>query len=245
MTPVYQQRLAAGQIEKPEPVDTEALLQLPPSARRSALIFLAGVAVIVVLGLFSSLRPTVGTGNDAVRVSITASIEMIMGLVAGAIFLTTKVKAADVTKQSTFPAGVVGAVALFGIAWLANTFIAANQTQIVRVLGTAVERASWLFAIALFVVGALTTSQSTATNAIVPIGLSLGLSAATITGFWPAVTGIYFLPANGSQIATVAFDQTGTTKIGSAVLNHSFMIPLLIFTVVAVLVGLGMSRIVG
>jgi anaerobic C4-dicarboxylate transporter DcuA/anaerobic C4-dicarboxylate transporter DcuB len=167
-----------------------------------------------------------------------------MGIVAGAIFLTCRVKASEVTKQSTFPAGIVGAIALFGIAWLANTFIAANQTHIVAALGTAVKSAGWLFAIALFVVGALTTSQSTATNAIVPIGLILGLSAATITAFWPAVVGIYFFPANGSQIATVAFDQTGTTRIGKAVVNHSFMVPLLIFTVVGILIALGMSRIV-
>lgn len=57
-----------------------------------------------------------------------------------------------------------------------------------------------------------------------PIGLSLGLSAATITAMWPSCRGSYFLPANGSQIATVAFDQTGSTRIGKAVLNHSLMV---------------------
>ncbi|MGH9118657.1 MAG: anaerobic C4-dicarboxylate transporter family protein [Acidimicrobiales bacterium] len=243
--PVYQDRLGKGLLQEPQAVDVDKMLALPPEAKRSAIIFLAGVGVIVLFGLFGGLRPTVGTGDAAAQVSVTTTIQLVMGVVAGLIFLTCRVKAADVPKQSTFGAGVVGAIALFGIAWMANTFIAAHEDVIVDVLGDAVEQASWLFGVALFVVAALTTSQSTATNAIVPIGLSLGLTAGTITAFWPSVTGIYFLPANGSQVATVAFDQTGTTKIGKAVLNHSFMIPLLIFTAVSVAVALPISALVG
>jgi anaerobic C4-dicarboxylate transporter DcuB len=90
----------------------------------------------------------------------------------------------------------------------------------------------------------LTTSQSSATNAIVPIGLSLGLSPSLITAMWPAAMGIYILPANGSQVSTVSFDQTGTTKIGKYVLNHSFQLPTLLFMVVAIAVGLVMAAIV-
>ncbi len=51
---------------------------------------------------------------------------------------------------------------------------------------------------------------------------------------WQALSGVLFLPANGTQLAAVAVDETGTTKIGKAVVNHSFMIPLLVSTVVAV-----------
>jgi anaerobic C4-dicarboxylate transporter DcuA/anaerobic C4-dicarboxylate transporter DcuB len=90
----------------------------------------------------------------------------------------------------------------------------------------------------------LTTSQSSATNAIVPIGLSLGLSPALITGMWPAAMGIYILPAHGSQVSTVSFDQTRTTRIGKFVVNHSFQPPTLIFIVAGILVGLLMAAIV-
>ena len=47
-----------------------------------------------------------------------------------------------------------------------------------------------------------------------------------------------FLPTNGSQIATVEIDRTGTTRIGRFVINHSFLVPVLIYAVVAVGVGL-------
>lgn len=72
----------------------------------------------------------------------------------------------------------------------------------------------------------------------------LGLSPAVITAMWPSVMGMYFLPANGSQIATVAFDQTGTTKIGKAFLNHSFMVPTLVFVAVGMVVGFIVSPLV-
>ena len=55
--PEYQRRVAAGEIQ---PIDMSVLeeRQLPPEAKRSTMIFLAGIAVIVmVLGMFEQLRP--------------------------------------------------------------------------------------------------------------------------------------------------------------------------------------------
>lgn len=241
--PVYQQRLKDGLVKAPESADIDSST-LPPNAKRSALIFLGGVALIVLLGLFEDLRPMVGSGDDAARVSVTVTIQIVMGAVGALILLLPGVKGSDVAKQPTFAAGMTGAIALFGLAWLADTFIEAHNDEIVESLSNVVQDYKILFAVALFFVAALTTSQSGATRSIVPIGLSLGLSAASITAMWPAAMGMYFLPANGSQIATVAFDQTGTTKIGKAVLNHSFLLPTLIFVVVAMAVGFLVSPLV-
>ena len=100
-----------------------------------------------------------------------------------------------------------------------------------------------LFALALFILAALTTSQSATTRTLVPIGLSI-LPVAPVVAMWQALSGVLFLPANGTQLAAVAVDETGTTKIGKAVVNHSFMIPLLVSTVVAVGVGLVIAQFV-
>ena len=244
--PEYQKRLAEGQI-KPPVVDAHEN-KLPATAVLSASLFLAGVAVIVFFGLFENLRPVIGTDDDGdpLRLSVTVIIEVVMGIIAALIFVFCKVKAADVPKQSTFPAGIVGAIALFGIAWLANTFVAANQTLIVDGLGSVVSGSSaflgaLLFALALFAVAMLTTSQSSATNAIVPIGITIGLPASLLVGLWPAAMGIYTLPANGSQVATVAFDQTGTTKMGKFVLDPSFQLPNLVYVGTAIVVGVALS----
>ncbi len=93
---------------------------------------------------------------------------------------------------------------------------------------------------------ALTTSQSATTNTVVPIGLALpGLGVGAIIAMWQALVGVYFLPANGNQLACVAQDLTGSTRIGKYVLNHSFMVPLLICTVVSVVVGLVLQKVLG
>ncbi|KRC51013.1 hypothetical protein ASE16_08730 [Leifsonia sp. Root227] len=244
--PVFQKRLADGQIQPP--TEDAHDQKLPRTAVLSAAIFLVGVGVIVFFGLFEGLRPVIGTNDDGspLRLSVTVIIEVTMGVIAALIFLLCKVKASDVPKQATFPAGMVGAIALFGIAWLANTFVAANQKLIVDGLGSVVSGSSAflgavLFAIALFAVAMLTTSQSSATNAIVPIGITIGLPAALLVGLWPATMGIYTLPANGSQVATVAFDQTGTTKMGRFVVDHSFQLPNLVYIGVAIIVGVALS----
>ncbi|MEV4669425.1 anaerobic C4-dicarboxylate transporter family protein [Microbacterium sp. LWO12-1.2] len=244
--PEFQRRLADKQIQPPV-VDAHET-KLPRTAVLSAALFLIGVGVIVLFGLFQGLRPVIGTDDagDPVRLSVTVIIEVVMGVIAALIFVFCKVKAADVPKQPTFPAGLVGAIALFGIAWLANTFVAANQTLIVDGLGSVVSGSSaflgaLLFALALFAVAMLTTSQSSATNAIVPIGITIGLPAPLLVGLWPSTMGIYTLPANGSQVATVAFDQTGTTKMGKFVFDHSFQLPNLVYVGVAIIVGVTLS----
>ena len=75
--------------------------------------------------------------------------------------------------------------------------------------------------------------------------VAIGLPAPLLAGLWPAAMGMYILPANGSQVATVAFDQTGTTKMGRFVFDHSFQIPNLVYMVVAIAVGVAMSFVVG
>jgi anaerobic C4-dicarboxylate transporter DcuA/anaerobic C4-dicarboxylate transporter DcuB len=154
------------------------------------------------------------------------------------ILFLGKPAVADVPDQSVFKAGMISAIALFGIAWLTATFIAAHEEFIIDTIGGWVTDWKVLFALAVFLVAALTTSQSTATRTIVPIGLAAGLSPGLVTGMWAgALSGVYTLPANGTQIAAANFDHSGTTKLGTKLLDHSFFVPMLIMTVVTVAVG--------
>lgn len=61
--------------------------------------------------------------------------------VAAAIVALAKVKASEIVKISLFDSGMVAVVALFGVAWIANTFIAANQTVIVDGLDSPARQA--------------------------------------------------------------------------------------------------------
>ena len=207
--------------------------------RNSALVFLFGVIAIVVLGLFPNLRPAFEVeGEGAVPIDMTTTIVLVMFVVGTVILFVGRPDVRTVPDQTVFKAGMISAIALFGIAWLTATFIAAHEDFIIDTVGAWVTDWRFLFALAVFIVAALTTSQSTATRTIVPIGLAAGLPAGLVTGMWAgALGGVYTLPANGTQIAAANFDLSGTTKLGSKLVDHSFFVPMLIMSVVTIIVG--------
>ena len=59
-----------------------------------------------------------------------------------------------------------------------------------------------------------------------------------------SLNGYFFIPTYGSLIAAINFDLSGTTRIGKYVINHSFMVPGLVATSVAVVTGLALARVV-
>ena len=234
--PEYQRRLATGEIAPPAPA---ADIQLQPYAKRSVAIFLAGVAAICLFGFVEGIRPTVAAEGGGVEpMSVTPLIQMIMLTAAALMLIFAHVKAADIPGTPIFKSGMVAMIALFGIAWMADTFIANNEDAIVLALGSLAENWPFMIAVAIFLVAALTTSQSAATRTMVPLGLALGIGAGYMIAMWTAVVGVLFLPANGTQIAAAEADTTGTTNLGKRVVDHSFQVPLQICWVVTALVGI-------
>jgi anaerobic C4-dicarboxylate transporter DcuA/anaerobic C4-dicarboxylate transporter DcuB len=236
--PEYQRRVAEGRIK---PLDDSVLAarELPPYAKRSTMIFLAGIAVIVILGMFEDLRPAFpDEAGELVPISTAVVIQIVMGVAATVIALTCRVKITEVITQSTMSSGLVGLIALFGISWLADTWIAANEPAIIDAMGGLVEAAAWAMAIAIFIVSALTTSQAAALSAIIPIGLALGIPPQFLAAYSLACIGIYFFPANGSQITSIATDETGTTHISKYAIWHSFSLPMFVMWLVGMVVAL-------
>jgi anaerobic C4-dicarboxylate transporter DcuB len=231
----YQRRLAAGEIKPPAPMGEITLL---PYAKRSVAIFLTAVAAICIFGVFEEIRPTVAAEGGGVEpLSVTPIIQMFMLTAAALILLFCHVRATDVPGTAIFKSGMVAMIALFGIAWMADTFIANNEDAIVTALGGLAENWPFMIAVAIFLVGALTTSQSAATRTMVPLGLALGIGAGYMIAMWTAVVGVIFFPANGTQIAAAEADETGTTTLGKRVIDHSFQLPLQIVWVVTALAG--------
>jgi anaerobic C4-dicarboxylate transporter DcuA/anaerobic C4-dicarboxylate transporter DcuB len=231
----YKRRLAAGEIQPPAPAGEITLL---PYAKRSVAIFLAAVAAICIFGVFEGLRPVVAAeGGGTEPMSVTPIIQMFMLTAAALILILAHVSAGDIPGTTIFRSGMVAMIALFGIAWMADTFIANNEDAIVTALGSLAENWPFMIAVAIFLVAALTTSQSAATRTMVPLGLALGIGAGYMIAMWTAVAGVLFFPANGTQIAAAEADQTGSTTLGKRVVDHSFQLPLQIAWVVTVIVG--------
>lgn len=240
-----QAKIAAGEIAAPQS-DAHAVkaqVTVTSAGRNAAIIFLLGVAAIVVFGLFKGLRPLTADGDP---VTMTPIIEIVMFVAGTLILLVSRPKVSEIPTMTVFKAGMVSAIALFGLAWLTDTFLGAHTTLIAEGVGGLVTAVPWIFALGVFLVCVLTTSQSTATRTIVPIGLAAGIPLGLLTGMWAgAFAGIYLLPTNGSQIAAANFDTTGSTKLGTKLVDHSFFVPTLVLAATTIAAGAAFGAIWG
>jgi anaerobic C4-dicarboxylate transporter DcuA len=236
--PEYQAQLKAGTIPAPKAATERPPLK--PAAKASAFIFLVGVALVVLFGFFPELRTLPGE-KSALQMPIV--IEILMMSVAAIMLLVTKVPVNEIPKTSTLRAGVVAVIGIFGLAWLGDSFIAENKDVIVPAIGAQADAHPWTFAFGLFFASVLLYSQAATTRALMPLGIALGIPPQFLIAMFPSVNGYFFIPTYGSLIAAINFDLSGTTKIGKYVLNHSFMIPGIVATTVAVVTGLFLAKI--
>lgn len=230
--PEYQRRLQSGMLNDKH-VELKDV-QNKFKAQLSVALFLAATFLIVLFGSIPSLRPSF----DGVTLGMPSLIEILMLTAAALILILTKTDGIKATQGSIFPAGMQAVIAIFGIAWMGDTFINGNITQLTASIEGIVTEMPWLFGLALFVMSILLYSQAATVRAIVPLGIALGMSPMMLIALFPAVNGYFFIPNYPTVVAAINFDRTGTTGIGKYILNHSFMMPGLVATVVALVSGL-------
>ena len=230
--PEYIKRVKEGLLNNKE--SKQITIQKPWKAIISVIIFLAATLLIVLFGSIPSLRPTFG--EKAMEMSYI--IEILMLSAASLILLITRTNGVEATKGSVFSSGMQAVIAIFGIAWMGDTFINGNIAELKGAIEGVVTQMPWLFGVALFMMSILLYSQAATIRAIAPLGIALGISPMMMIALFPAVNGYFFIPNYPTVIAAINFDRTGTTRIGSWILNHSFMMPGLITTIVSIGVGL-------
>lgn len=230
--PEYQRRVKEGMIKENEhsynQVDT------PFRAKLSVILFLAATFLIVLFGSIPGMRPAF----DGTPVGMPAVIEILMLSTAAIIMLCCRIDGISPTRGSVFIAGMQAVIAIFGIAWMGDTFINGNMAQLTGSIQGMVQEMPWLFCLALFIMSILLYSQAATVRAVMPLGVALGLSPYLLIALFPAVNGYFFIPNYPTIVAAINFDRTGTTHIGKYVLNHSFMMPGLVASAVAIGVGL-------
>lgn len=236
--PAYQARLKAGLVLPPEPISNH---KLPPQATYSVFIFLGAIIVIVLAGFFPELRVLPGQTKS---VGMSLVIEAVM-LAAGAIMmLVCKPDVKKIVKSPVLEAGVVSLGCVFGVAWMADSFIAANKDVFMAVAGQLAQAAPWLFSFILAGMSALLASQGATTRAIMPLGFALGINPWYLIAMFPAVNCLFILPTSGPALAAVGMDRSGTTYIGKYVINHSFQLPGILMVVIAVISAFGLVSLV-
>lgn len=230
--PEYLRRIEQGMIKENSLKFNE--IRNVKTAVTSVILFLVATAMIVLFGSIPALRPTF----NGVAMGMPALIEILMLSACAIILLVSKTNGIAPTQGSVFIAGMQAVIAIFGIAWMGDTFINGNITVLTESIKGLVTEMPWLFAVALFVMSILLYSQAATVRAIMPLGVALGLSPWMLIALFPAVNGYFFIPNYPTLVAAINFDRTGTTKIGKYILNHSFMMPGMVATIVAISVGL-------
>ena len=235
--PEYLRRLREGGLDA-EGKSEEALSpQAAKRAKTSVIIFLIGVLSIVLFGSIDSLRPTFTVNGQLIKLGMTQVIEIVMMSTAGLMLIFAKADINKAVKGSVFIAGMQAVIAIFGIAWMGDTFFAGNIEFFKTHIEQIVTQYPFLFSVALFVMSVLLFSQAATVRTLYPLGIALGIHPMAMVAMFPAVNGYFFIPNYPTVVAAINFDRTGTTRIGKYVLNHSFQLPGFVATIVAIAVG--------
>lgn len=238
--PEYLARVEAGLV-KDYKLDRSNEKPITKEAKLSVGIFMIAMLAIVTLGAVSALRPAFADGSS---LGMTTVIEIFMLVAGAAMVLLCKFDSGKMLEQPVFKTGMFAVVLAYGLCWMVNTFIGDQSSYISETMSAVANQYPWIYIIAVFIVASITTSQSSTTMIMVPIGMALNLPVHIIIAGWVACNCNYFIPASGQCVAAIGFDSAGTTKIGKYVLNHSYMFPGLVMTVVSVAVAFGLGLMV-
>ncbi len=236
---VYQERVRQGVInpEHDSHMIDDMIKNPNPRARYAVLAFIFGVLLVVLFGSVPSLRPSFMINGEMHRVSMPEVIEIIMMSCSALILIVSKANVQDAVKGNVFAAGMNAMVAIFGIAWMGDTFFNGNLAFFKEHIAAIVTQYPFLFAIALFIMSIMLFSQAATVRTMYPLGIGLGIPPLALIAMFPAVNGYFFLPNYPTTVAAINFDRTGSTGIGRFVVNHSFQLAGFITTFVSIGVG--------
>lgn len=221
--------------------------EITKEAKLSVYIFLGALVCIILFSICQicgfDIRPTFQEGVDAEGnpimkpLAMNLIIQIVMISAAAFMILCAKAQPKKAVSGAVWQSGMVAVVAIYGIAWMADTFFGNYMTEMKDLLGGFVTAYPWTIALAFFTVSILINSQGATVVSMLPLAYSLGIPGPILVGLLPSVYGYFFIPSYPSDIATVNFDRSGTTTIGKYLLNHSFMMPGLVSVSVSCLVG--------
>lgn len=235
--PEYQRRVREGLIQPVDEVQTQPQAALNPRAKWSVLAFLLGVVLVVLFGSVPALRPSFEVDGVMKPLSMPQTIEIVMMSIAALILLVGKADVKAAVNGNIFSAGMNAMIAIFGIAWMGDTFFNGNLEFFKSHIAGIVTQYPFLFAIALFIMSIMLFSQAATVGTLFPLGIGLGIAPLALVAMFPAVNGYFFIPNYPTEVAAINFDTTGTTRIGRYVLNHSFQLAGFITTFVSIGVG--------
>lgn len=238
--PKFQERLKDPKTKEYMYGDSATLLdkKISKEAKRAVYIFIGALALIVMYSVFQIAGMDLRPKFDGKPIGMNIIIQIVMITAAAFMIIFCKAAPKKAVGGAVWQSGMVAVVAIYGIAWLADTFFSNYLDVMKGSLEGIVSQYPWTIAFAFFAVSVLINSQGAVVVAMLPLAYSLGIDGPILLGVLPSVYGYFFIPNYPSDIATVNFDRSGTTVIGKYLLNHSFMMPGLVSVTVSTLVAM-------
>lgn len=244
--PVFQERKANPKMYKYMYGETASVLdkEVTKSAKMSVYIFLGALLVITLYSFFQiighDIRPTV----NGKPIGMNIIIQIVMISAAAFMIIFAKANPRQAVIGNVWQSGMVAVIAIYGIAWLADTYFGNYLPQMQSSLEGLVSKYPWAISLVFFAVSVLVNSQGAVVVAMLPLAYSLGIPGPVLLGVLPSVYGYFFIPNYPSDIATVTFDRSGTTRIGKYLLNHSFMMPGLVSVITSTIVATLITKLI-
>ncbi len=238
--PDFQKRVADPKIYKYMYGNSATTLdkEITREAKASVFIFLGALLVIVGFAFCQMIKIDDTPVAKLINLpKMNICIQIIMLVAAACNIMFCKVNLPNTVSGSVWKSGMVAVIAIYGIAWLADTYFGNYLDQMKAMLTDLVTNYPWSIAFVFFLVSVLINSQGAVVVAMLPLAYELGIAGPVLLGVLPSVYGYFFIPNYPSDIATVNFDRSGTTVIGKYLLNHSFMMPGLISVTVSTIIG--------
>ena len=244
--PVFQERKANPKMYKYMYGETASVLdkEVTKSAKISVYLFLGALLVITLYSFFQiighDIRPTV----NGKPIGMNIIIQIVMISAAAFMIIFAKANPRQAVIGNVWQSGMVAVIAIYGIAWLADTYFGNYLPQMQSSLEGLVSKYPWAISLVFFAVSVLVNSQGAVVVAMLPLAYSLGIPGPVLLGVLPSVYGYFFIPNYPSDIATVTFDRSGTTRIGKYLLNHSFMMPGLVSVITSTIVATLITKLI-
>lgn len=239
--PEFKRRVASGEFTERARAEKTSHAAASTQAKISLAIFILSIVGIIIVSSFPALLPKLGAGGKAM--SIPALLQIVMLSTGALIMVLCKIPRDRLDSGSVFKAGLVGAVGILGISWMTDTFFSAYFGYITELSSDVLAASPALFGLVLFFGSMILYSPAATAVAFMPLGVSLGLSPAILVALMPATCAVFIIPG-GAQIGCVAFDRTGTTKIGRYGFNHSYLLPGLVSMAVSIICALAIAEII-
>lgn len=217
--------------------------RIAPEAKRAVYVFMLALGVIVMLSVLQIFGINILPSWDGKPLKMNLVIQIVMISAAALMIIFCRAQPKKAVAGPVWQSGMVAVVAIYGIAWMADTYFSNYMPEIQAMLEDIVKSHPWAIAIVFFLVSVLINSQGAVVVSMLPLAYSLGIEGPILLGVLPSVYGYFFIPNYPSDIATVNFDRSGTTIIGKYLLNHSFMMPGLICVFVSTIVAYALSMI--